>query len=59
MTAERQRGALDPAPEQSAAETAVEGPQFVDVDVAVVNPCALNHAALARGAQPQVRGLIE
>src|SRR5829696_5682013 len=59
MTAEWQRRALDPTPEQPVTETAIEGAQFVDVDVAVVYPRALNHAAMTGGPQPQKRRLVE
>src|SRR4051812_32032495 len=59
MAAERQRRALDPAPQQTVTEIAVEAAQFVDVHAAVVHPRALTHAALTGGTQPQKRGLIE
>jgi hypothetical protein len=59
MPAERQGRALDPASEQTGTEIVFESPQFVDIHVAVVDPCALHRAALPGGTQPQESGLVQ
>ncbi len=59
VTAERQRGSLDPAPEQAAAEVAMEPAQGVEVNRMLVDPAVLGQRSTTECAQSEEGSLID
>lgn len=58
MTAERQRGALDPPRQPSGTQVPVEPPQPGQIDRAVVHPHALQQAGGSRRPLTEKQGLV-